>query len=248
MFFDFREKIVLITGGARGIGRSAALMFARQGATVVVNYRENRRAAEIITAELEKLHGDALVMPADLQKRDEVEQMLAMVRRNYGALDVLVNNAGIWVPTPVLQPDENRDRTLDINLRGLMNITEAAVPLLKESNGVIVNVASTAGQRGEAGYSAYAASKGAVISYTKSLAVELAPEVRVNCVAPGWVKTDMTAAAMAEREAELAAEIPLKRIAEPDDIAEPILFLASSSSRFINGEILNVNGGSVLCG
>ena len=168
----------------------------------------------------------------------------------WGRLDILVNNAGIWEEDRAGgEPSTVWDRTLAINLRGAFLVTDAAVPHLEKTRGIVVFVSSTAGQRGEAGHSAYAATKGALISYTKSLAAELGPRgIRVNCVAPGWVETDLTRDALADpgRRREIEASIPLGRVAQPADVAGPVLFLVSDLARHVQGEVLNVNGGSVL--
>jgi 3-oxoacyl-[acyl-carrier protein] reductase len=192
-----------------------------------------------------------LVRRCDLRDAADVRAMFAYVAAEWGALDVLVNNAGIWVPNALAGFDgAGLDETLAVNVSGSFLCAVAALPLLEAAaDGNIVNLTSTAGQRGEPGYSPYAASKGAMIAATRSWAVELAPRVRVNSVAPGWVDTDMTAEALsgpARREA--LAGIPLGRIATPDDIAGPVVFLASPLARHITGEVLSVNGGSVLGG
>jgi 3-oxoacyl-[acyl-carrier protein] reductase len=170
----------------------------------------------------------------------------------FGALDIVVANAGIWEGSPIESMSETLwDRVIDINLKGTWSVCRAAVRVMKQQkSGSIVIVSSTAGQRGEAGYSNYAASKGGQISFTKALASELAPHVRVNCVAPGWVDTELNDDVFGDQAylRKVTDEIPLKRMASADDIAFPILFLASEWARHITGEVLNVNGGSVLCG
>jgi 3-oxoacyl-[acyl-carrier protein] reductase len=170
----------------------------------------------------------------------------------WGRLDILVNNAGIWEEDEAGAGNlEVWDRTLAVNLRGAYLVTDAAIPHLAKQRGAIVFVSSTAGQRGEARHSAYASSKGALISYTKSLAAELGPRgVRVNCLAPGWVATDMTAETLSDSSAraEIERTIPLGRVADPQEIAGSILFLVSNLASFVQGEVLNANGGSVLVG
>ncbi|HEY6930565.1 MAG TPA: SDR family oxidoreductase, partial [Thermoanaerobaculia bacterium] len=167
-------------------------------------------------------------------------------------LDIVVNNAGIWEEDIAGAGRlDVWDRTLAVNVKGAYLVTDAAIPHLVREKGSIVFVSSTAGQRGESKHAAYAASKGALISYTKSLAAELGPHgVRVNCVAPGWVATDMTAATLADASSrsEIERTIPLGRVGEPGEIAGAILFLVSDLARFVQGEVLNVNGGSVLVG
>ena len=247
---------VLITGGSRGIGAACARAFAEAGAAVLVQYRHHAEAAERLLGELPAPAAfEHLARGADLSRAEEIPPLFDFVRKRWGGLDVLVNNAGIWVEGPLGDLDASRlaehlAATLALNLAAPFLLVREAVPLFAGSpDPSVINFSSTAGQRGEARYSAYAASKGALISATKSWAVELAPRIRVNAVAPGWVVTDMTATALAGREGNRAEEgIPLGRIATADDIAGPVLFLASGLARHVTGEVLNVNGGSVLCG
>ena len=252
---DLGGRRVLVTGGSRGIGAACCRLFARAGAAVLLHYQSREDRATALLEELRGLcpgPGDPpphLVRRCDLRDQADVWAMFAFAAAEWGVLDVLVNNAGVWVPSPLGDFDGTvLDETLAVNLTGQFLCAAAALPLLElAADGNIVNVTSTAGQRGEAGYSAYAASKGAMIAATRSWAVELAPRVRVNSVAPGWVDTDMTAAALSgPGRDEALAGIPLGRIATPDDIAGPVVFLASPLARHVTGEILSVNGGSVL--
>jgi 3-oxoacyl-[acyl-carrier protein] reductase len=249
---DLRGRRVLVTGGSRGIGAACCRLFARAGAAVLVHYRGDHAAAEAVVAGLPAVEGGPhLRFAADLAGPAGVDELFAVLDRAWGSLDCLVNNAGIWVENPLADLDRGRmEETWRVNVTAPFLCARAAVPYLRRSpDGSIVNVASTSGQRGEAGYSPYSASKGALISATKSWSSELAPAVRVNAVAPGWVDTDMCAEAFAGggRE-EIAAGIPLGRVATPEEIAGPVLFLASPLARHVTGEILNVNGGSVLVG
>ena len=247
-----RGQVALVTGGSRGIGRATALRLAEAGAHVVVNFLEHGADAEAALEEIREAGVEALSVQGDVSRSRDAESVVDATLRRFGQLDILVANAGIWQGAPVEEmPDELWDRVLDANLRGTWTCCRAAVPAMKSAGkGSIVIVSSTAGQRGEAGYSNYAASKGGQISFAKSLAVELAPHIRVNCVAPGWVDTDMNNEVFASQRAKEAAVngIPLKRIATADDVAMAIAFLASDWSRHITGEVVNVNGGSVLCG
>jgi 3-oxoacyl-[acyl-carrier protein] reductase len=248
---DLGGSRVLVTGGSRGIGAACCRRFAAAGAAVLVQYRTAGAQAEVLVDELSRLSpGPHLACRCDLAREEEVRSLFALVVEQWQGLDCLVNNAGVWVENPLAAFSAAALReTLAVNVEGPFLCAREAAPLLaRAADGCIVNVTSTAGQRGEARYSPYAASKGAMISATKSWAVELAPRVRVNSVAPGWVETDMTTAALANRGEEILATIPLRRIASPDDIAGPVLFLASPLARNITGEILNVNGGSVLAG
>jgi 3-oxoacyl-[acyl-carrier protein] reductase len=245
---------VLITGGSRGIGAAAAKLFARAGATVMIHYREREGEAKHVLDELHAIATrDHLRFPCDFMEPAEIQELFQFVGSKWGKLDCLVNNAGVWLHNPMSQMSEEQlIASLRINVRGPFLCTREALPFLRLSKiASIVNLASTAGQRGEAFYSPYAASKGAMIATTKSWAVELAPDIRVNCVAPGWVDTDMSARELresADRRGEIEAQIPLGRVATADDIAGSIVFLASPLARHVTGEILNVNGGSVLCG
>jgi len=248
-----KDKVAVITGGSRGIGRAAVSCFARLGASVVVNYMRDERAAKETVREAEAAGVGALAVQADVALIGDAERLIAATLRRFGRVDFLVCNAGIWEGSAVdLMSEEVWDRTIDLNLKGTWTTCRAAVPHMKQQQfGRIVIVSSTAGQRGEANVANYAASKGGQISFTKSLAAELGPfGINVNSVAPGWVDTDMCADAFAQpgfRET-LEAGIPVGRVATPEDIGWPIVFLCTEWARHINGEILNVNGGSVLCG
>jgi len=249
---DLTGKSALVTGGARGIGRATCLMLARAGASVAVNYRVESPSANLLVEEIESAGGDAFSLSADISKRPEAEMMVDETVSRFGSIDILVNNAGIWRSSPIEEMSDGEwDEMIAVNLTGTFNCVRAAVAAMKEArSGRIVNIASTAGQRGESFSSHYAATKGGVISLTKSLAVELAPfGILVNCVAPGWVVTDMTRDDLlgARRDAILQT-IPLARAGTPDEIAGAVLYLASELSTFVTGEILNVNGGAVLVG
>jgi 3-oxoacyl-[acyl-carrier protein] reductase len=249
---DLTGKRALVTGGSRGIGRAAAILLAKAGARVAVNYRVESPSAARVVQDIEAAGGEAFCLSADVSRRDESEMMVEETISRFGGIDILVNNAGIWTGAPIEElSDEEWTEMMAVNLTGTFLCIRAAVPAMKQAGfGRIINLASTAGQRGEAFHAAYAATKGAVISLTKSLATELAPHgITTNCVAPGWTATDMTAASLAgaERDAILAT-IPLGRVATPGEIAGAVVFLASDLASFVNGEILNVNGGAVLCG
>lgn len=251
MQIDFTGKVALITGGSRGIGRAAALLFAEHGADVAVNYQRDTSAADSVLKELKKFGARSEHFAADIADSRAVDQMVADVIAKFGRLDVLVNNAGIWKEGPIDSISNDQiDEMIDINLKSLFYCCRAAVPHLKKTKGTIINIASTAGQRGEAFHSHYAATKGATISFTKSLAPELIGDgIRVNCVAPGWVDTDMSKEALAASDAHrYISLIPMGRPGTPFEIAGPIVFLASEWATFVTGEILNVNGGAVLCG
>ncbi len=251
---DLAGRRVLVTGGSRGIGAACCRLFARAGAAVLIQYETRQAQAEALRDELPAPASGAgphLAQRCDLRDAGSIAALAGAVRDRWGALDTLVNNAGVWVENPLSRFDAALlDDTLTVNVVGPFLCVAALAPLLAASaDGSIVNITSTSGQRGEALYSPYSASKGALISATKAWALELAPRVRVNSVAPGWVATDMTAAALSgEAGRQVAATIPLGRAATADEIAGPVLFLASPLARHVTGEILNVNGGSVLAG
>jgi 3-oxoacyl-[acyl-carrier protein] reductase len=252
-------KVALITGGSRGIGAAAVRLFRDAGARVAFSFRSAQPAADALVAETGPEECSAFAQ--DLATPEDGRALVRRTVERYGRLDILVVNHGVWPPEDVsigAMPDRQWRSTLSINLDSVFGLIQAAVqqfnsqaPAQGSPAGHIVLVSSTAGQRGEAFHADYAASKGALISLTKGLATELAPRgIRVNCVAPGWVNTEMSAPAMADprlRERALAT-IPLGRIADPREIAGPILFLCTSLAGFMTGEIVNVNGGAVLVG
>jgi 3-oxoacyl-[acyl-carrier protein] reductase len=245
-------KKALITGGSRGIGRAAAILFAKAGADVAINFVNKEQAALEVTEKVNKLGMECLALKADISQKDQAEQLAGILLSRWKKVDILVNNAGIWTYGEIGNMDSAIwYETMQLNLDAVFFLCNALVPVMKENKeGWIVNVSSTAGVRGEAFHSHYAASKGAIISFTKSLAAELAPfGIWVNCVAPGWVDTDMCEEVfrIPGFRKKVEDSIPLKRIPPPEDIAGPILFLASDLARHITGEVINVNGGSVLC-
>jgi 3-oxoacyl-[acyl-carrier protein] reductase len=244
-------KTALITGGSRGIGRAAALLFARAGADVGITYHTRRNDAEAVAREIRTMGRRTFISGGDHGDPKIAERILKECKAAFGGLDCFVANAGIWPEedVPLEKLTESRWRsTMSQNLDAVFLTTRAALAIMRPG-GRVVLVSSTAGQRGEAFHADYAATKGALIAMTKSLAIECAPGITVNSVAPGWVDTDMSAGPYAGGGRErITATIPLRRIPPPEDIAGPILFLCSDLARHITGEILNVNGGSVLCG
>jgi 3-oxoacyl-[acyl-carrier protein] reductase len=249
---DLSGKVVLITGGSRGIGAACVDKFAEAGANIVFTYKNDDEAASQIISKHSFL-SEIMSYKVDLSVEEDISQCVKQVGSEFGRIDILVNNAGIWKKGEIEKLElTDWSETIDINLTGSYLFTRYVLPFMKKTNGGrIIFVSSTAGQRGEANYSHYAASKGGLISLTKSLAAELAEySINVNCVAPGWVYTDMSKDALSgeENEKHIKNYIPLGRAAYPDEIAGPVLFLASALSNHITGEILNVNGGSELCG
>jgi 3-oxoacyl-[acyl-carrier protein] reductase len=247
-------RVAVITGASRGIGRAIAERLADVGANIVVNYVRDREAAEAVVRSAEGRGVKAVAVQGDVSDLKEAEALIEGAIARFNSVDILICNAGIWEGAPIEEmPEEVWDRTIAINLKGTWTVCRAAIPHMKQQRfGRIVVVSSTAGQRGEANYSNYAASKGGQISFTKALATELAPYgINVNAVAPGWVDTEMSMVPLkldSSRSEAIAAEIPIGRIATADDIAGPIVFLVSDWARHITGEVLNINGGSVLCG
>jgi 3-oxoacyl-[acyl-carrier protein] reductase len=248
---DLHEQVALVTGGSRGIGRAAALLLAKAGAHVALTYHTRADEAEATAREIRNLGRRTYVAGGDLANPDVTERLLTGVKREFGRLDILVANAGVWPAEEITlasMPVERWRGTMAANLDSVFFSTRAALRLMAPG-GRIVIVSSTAGQRGEPFHSDYAATKGALISLTKSLAVECAPGILVNCVAPGWVDTEMSLPAFTQDNRDrIEQTIPLRRIATAEDIAGPILFLCSDLARHVSGEVLNVNGGSVLCG
>jgi 3-oxoacyl-[acyl-carrier protein] reductase len=244
-------KSALVTGGSRGIGRAICAHFGLLGARVAVNYVRDEAAARETAAQVERAGGEAVVIRADVSRPEQAEALVAKTVELFGALDILVVCHGIWKPAAIeAMTPAQWDETLAVNLGGAYAVCHHATRvMIPRRSGVVVTIASTAGQRGEAGYSHYAASKGALLAFTKSLAAELAPHgIRVNAVAPGWVLTDMTRhvfddAALRE---QAVRPIPLGRPATPEEIAGPVAFLASDLASFMYGEILCVNGGAVM--
>lgn len=247
-------KVALVSGGSRGIGAATVRLFVQAGARVVFNYVRANAAAEELMEECgpHACHG----VHADLHGVASSSQLVRATVERFGSLDVLVVNHGIWPPADVdidKMSDQQWRTTVATNLDSAFGLLKYAVAQMKDQGdgGHIVLVSSTAGQRGEAGHTDYAATKGALISMTKGLSTELAPhKIRVNCVAPGWVETDMTTGALADEPTRkrIFAAIPMGRVGTPEEIAGPILFLCTEFAGFITGEVLNVNGGAVLAG
>jgi 3-oxoacyl-[acyl-carrier protein] reductase len=248
-------KAALVTGGSRGIGAATVKLFAQAGADVVFSYRSHREAAGQVAQESRK-HGTRIEsFKADLGKMTEARKLVEFTRERLGRLDILIANAGIWneKQSPIEGLSEREwDEMVRQNLKSVYAVIHFAVPhMISQHGGRIVALSSTAGQRGEAFHAHYAATKGAIISVVKALATELAPHnVLVNCVAPGWVDTNMSAPVLKTKRGlkEVVSQIPLRRVATPEEIAGPILFAASELATFITGEVINVNGGSLLCG
>ncbi|MHB8541350.1 MAG: SDR family NAD(P)-dependent oxidoreductase [Candidatus Acidiferrales bacterium] len=248
-------KAALITGGSRGIGAATVRTFAHAGADVVFSYNRNRDAAGQVEQDARK-HGTRIdSFKADLGRTADAKKLVKFTRERLGRLDILVANAGIWNVEDISidkMSEREWDNMIRVNLKSVYAVIHHAVPhMIAQKSGKIIAISSTAGQRGEAFHSHYAASKGAIISLVKALSTELGRHnILVNCVAPGWVDTEMSQPVLKTKAGHKFATsaIPLGRVATAEEIAGPILFLASDLATFVAGEILNVNGGAVLCG
>ena len=248
---DLSGKNAIVTGGSRGIGRAACLMLAQAGADVVFGYHRNVDAAQTLLDEIQQMGRTAAAVPGNLANEEDCRELFKTATV-LGSLDIVVGNAGIWQRSSIedMTPGEWRNM-MAVNLDSMYHTCRLAALAMKPNRrGKIVLIGSTAGQRGEAHHAHYAATKGALIALTRSLATELGPfNINVNCVAPGWVATDMTEHVFRDQGYLRAVEltIPLRRIATPEDVAGSVLFLASELSRHVQGAVINVNGGSVLC-
>jgi 3-oxoacyl-[acyl-carrier protein] reductase len=255
MMISLAGKAALITGGSRGIGAAAVKLFAQAGADVVFNYYKAKDAARQVEQEAGR-HGTRVeAFKAEVGRHADNKKLVEQTVARLGRLDIVVANAGVWnqEDLPIDKMTEKQwDEMMRVNLKSVYSIIHFAVPhMIKQKSGKIIPISSTAGQRGESLHTHYGASKGGIISLTKGLAAELAPHhILVNSVAPGWVATDMSNAVLATKAGQKMAStvIPLGRAATAEEVAGPILFLASDLANFMTGEIINVNGGSVLCG
>src|SRR5687767_16000199 len=250
--FALSGRRALVTGGSRGIGAATARLLARHGADVALTYRTRQADAEVVAAEIAALGRRSSVHRVELTDRGAMDEAVGRVASDWGGLDLFVGNAGIWPSDEAgvsEMPDERWSRTMAENVDGMFYSTRAVLRVMPDG-GRIVLVSSTAGQRGESMHADYAASKGAMISFVKSIAIEVSRRgITVNSVAPGWVDTEMCEDPFSGGGRDrIASAIPVGRIASVDDIAAPIVFLCTRGARHITGEILNVNGGSVLCG
>ena len=246
MEVDLSGKAVLVTGGTRGIGRAIVERFARAGARVAFTYRSSTDEAAALVDTLEERGTAALSLQGDVADADVAQSHVDAVLDRWDALDVLVNNAGITRDGLLLRlREEDWDAVLDTNLKGVFNFSKAAYrPMMRQQGGTIINISSVVGTTGNAGQTNYAASKAGVVGFSKSLAKELGSrDVTVNVVAPGYVQTDMTEELDADTRETILDAVPLDRLAEPHEIAESVLFLASPAADYITGHVLHVNGG-----
>jgi len=241
-----KDKIALVTGASRGLGRSIAVHLAEEGASVIVNYAKSAEKAEEVVTAITSSGGTALAMQADVSNRTEVEKMVDAICEKFGRIDILVNNAGINRDELLMSMEkEDWDAVINTNLGGLFNCTKAVAKyMMLQKSGRIINISSVAGERGGRGQSNYAASKGGVNAFTRSVAMELAPKkITVNAVAPGVVETEMSSTVIRRAKDHILDSIALKRLGTPEEIAKTVVFLASDDSSYITGEVIRVDGG-----
>jgi len=243
------NKIALVTGGSRGIGRAVALALADAGADVIISYRSASQEAQKVVEEIGAMGRKAMSLQTDVSQFNASREMVETVVQKFQRLDILVNNAGITKDSLLMRmTEEDWDSVIDTNLKSVFNVTKAAVrPMMSQRSGKIINITSVAGVIGNAGQANYAASKAGIIGFTKTMAKELGSRnIQVNAVAPGFVETDMTAKLTEEQRKQLAEHIPLKRTGKPEEIAGVVKFLASSEADYITGQVLCVDGGMVM--
>jgi 3-oxoacyl-[acyl-carrier protein] reductase len=246
-----KDKVAIVTGASRGIGRGIARMFAEEGAKVVVNYNTSKNEASSLAEEIKKMGRDVLLVQADVSKADQVKNMVRNTLERFGRVDVLVNNAGTLVPAKSFleSTEEDWDRTLDVNLKGAyLCCREVAPIMLKQKKGKIINISSISGlyEKLGMGYVDYVSSKAGMIGLTRALAVHLSPAINVNAIAPGTVETEIVAALPADVKQQMKDEALMKRLGTPRDMAYAAVYLASDESDFVTGEVLTVSGGRAI--
>jgi 3-oxoacyl-[acyl-carrier protein] reductase len=244
--FDLTGKVALVTGGSRGIGRAASLALAKQGAHVVINYVSNEGAAREVADSIQAAGGKAEIVQFDVGSGDAAEKAIAEVAKRLGRLDVLVCSAGISIDGLLLRlKDEDFDRILSVNVKGAVACARAATKvMMRARTGRVIFLSSVVGEMGNAGQTAYSASKAALLGVAKSMARELASRaITVNAITPGFIDTDMTGALTDEQRASINSAIPLGRTGKPEEIAAAVVYLASDEAAYITGQALRVNGG-----
>lgn len=249
MQINLTNRVALVTGASRGIGRATALQLGQSGARVVVNYREQQAAANDVVAEIEAAGGSAVAVQADVSQASDIERLIQVTLDMYGRLDILVNNAGITRDNLLLRmKDDEWDDVISINLRGVYLLTKAALrPMVKARWGRIITISSVVGLMGNAGQANYAAAKAGLIGFTKSVAREVASRnITANTIAPGFIETDITKDLRAELTATALDNIPAGRLGRPTDVAGVIIFLASDAAAYVTGQTLAVDGGMTM--
>ena len=243
------NKVALITGASRGIGRATALELAKAGAKIVINYAGNAAAAQEVLKAIQEMGGQAIAVQANIAVAAEVDELIQKTVEAFGSIDILVNNAGITRDTLLMRMKEaDWDAVLDTNLKGVFLCTKAVSKLmLKQRSGRIINMTSVVGLTGNASQANYAAAKAGVVGFTKSMAKELGSRgITVNAVAPGFIATDMTEVLPDSVKEQMTSTIPLGRPGTPSDVAKAVLFLCSDAAAYITGQTLNVDGGMVM--
>lgn len=242
-------KVALITGATRGIGKQIAIKLAKEGYDIAINYRRENEELANAKAEIEKNNVKCLAVQGDVSNFEDTKRFVDEVINEFGAIDVLVNNAGITKDMLILRMQkEDFESVINVNLTGTFNVTKNVVPyMMKKRCGRIINISSVVGISGNAGQTNYSASKAGIIGFTKSLAKEVASRnILVNAVAPGFIETDMTSVLKDDVKAEIAKNIPLKRMGKGEDVANVVKFLASEDSSYITGQVINVDGGMLM--
>ncbi len=243
-----KDKVALVTGGSRGIGRAISNALAHEGAVTIINYNDNDKAAEQVLTEIQNNSGSACIIKGDVREKKQVDHIVKDILDRFGRIDILVNNAGINKDALLFEiGDEDWHLVMDTNLGGVYNCTKAVVrPMMLQNSGRIINISSILAQRPGRGQSCYAASKGAINSFTIAMAVELATKgITVNAIAPGLIQTDMCSQIPERFLSTVRKLIPMKRVGTPEEIAPLAVFLASDDASYITGEIFNVDGGIV---
>ena len=244
------RKVALITGGSRGIGKAIAKKFAKEGYDIVINYvSESAELGKVKEEMIENRNVDILFVKADVTNYNGCEEMIKEVINKFGRIDVLVNNAGITKDGLLMRmKEEDFDKVIEVNLKGTFNVTKNVIPyMMEQRSGKIVNISSVVGIGGNAGQANYAASKAGIIGFTKSVAKELASRnILANCVAPGFIKTDMTDVLSDAVKENINKQIPLNKMGEADEVANAVYFLASEENTYITGQVLNVDGGMIM--